>query len=52
MLAITIVICIFLFFTTGLILGSIEKKWSFSDELIEILENFESRITKLEKDKK
>lgn len=52
MLAIIIVICIFLFLVTALILNTIEKKYIINDELIEILENFESRIMKLEKDKK
>ena len=38
MLAITIVICIFLFLTTALILSTIEKKYIVNDELVEILE--------------
>ena len=36
MLAITIVICIFLFLTIALILNSIEKKYIINDELIQI----------------
>ena len=49
MLAITIVICIFLFFTTALILSTIEKKYIVSDELLEVMENLNERIEKLEK---
>ena len=49
MLAITIVICIFLFLTTALILNTIEKKYIVNDELVEILENLNGRIEKLEK---
>ena len=52
MLAITIVICVFLFLTTALILGQIEKKYIVNDELVEILENLNDRITILEKLKK
>ena len=51
MLAITIVICIFLFLTTALILNTIEKKYIVNDELVEILENLNGRIEKLEKEK-
>ena len=49
MLAITIVICIFLFLTTALILSTIEKKYIVNDELVEILENLNERIIILEK---
>ena len=49
MLAITIVICIFLFLTTALILNTIEKKYIVNDELVEILEDLNGRIEKLEK---
>ena len=49
MLAITIIICIFLFLTTALILSTIEKKYIVNDELVEILENLNERIEKLEK---
>ena len=49
MLAITIVICIFLFLTTALILNTIEKKYIVNDELVEILENLNGRIEKLKK---
>ena len=49
MLGITIVICIFLFLTTALILSTIEKKYIVNDELVEILENLNGRIEKLEK---
>ncbi len=49
MLAITIVICVFLFLTTALILGQIEKKYIVNDEVIIILEDLNKRIEKLEK---
>ncbi len=49
MLAITIVICIFLFLTTALILNTIEKKYIVNDEVIIILEDLNNRIEKLEK---
>ena len=49
MLAITIVICIFLFLTIALILNSIEKKYIINDELIQILENLNTRTERLEK---
>ena len=49
MLAITIVICIFLFLTTALILNTIEKKYIVNDELVEILEDLNKRVEKLEK---
>ena len=49
MLAITIIICIFLFLTTALILSTIEKKYIVNDELVEILENLNERIIILEK---
>lgn len=49
MLGITIVICIFLFLTTALILSTIEKKYIVNNELLDILENFNERITILEK---
>ena len=49
MLAITIVICVFLFLTTALILGQIEKKYIVNDEVIEILEDLNKRIVILEK---
>ena len=49
MLAITIIICIFLFLTTALILSTIEKKYIVNDELLEILENLNERIIILEK---
>ena len=49
MLAITIVICIFLFLTTALILNTIEKKYIVNDEVIIILEDLNKRIEKLEK---
>ena len=49
MLGITIVICIFLFLTTALILSTIEKKYIVNDELVEILENLNERIIILEK---
>ncbi len=49
MLAITIVICIFLFMTTALILSTIEKKYIVNDELVAILEDLNERIIILEK---
>ena len=49
MLGITIVICIFLFLTTALILSTIEKKYIVNNELVEILENLNERIIILEK---
>ena len=49
MLAITIVICIFLFLTTALILSTIEKRYIVNDELVEILENLNERIVIMEK---
>ena len=49
MLAITIVICIFLFLTTALILSTIEKKYIVNDELVGILENLNDRIIILER---
>ena len=49
MLAITIVICIFLFLTTALILSTIEKRYIVNDEVVIILEDLNKRIEKLEK---
>jgi hypothetical protein len=49
MLGITIVICIFLFLTTALILNTIEKKYIINNELLEILENLNERLIILEK---
>lgn len=48
MLEITIVICLFIFFTIALILKSIENKYIIADGLIEILENLNMRTEKLE----
>jgi hypothetical protein len=45
----TIVICIFLFLTTALIVNCIEKKYTANDEVIIILEHLTKRIEKLEK---
>ena len=39
MLGITIVICVFLFMTTALILSTIENKSKINNELLDILEN-------------
>lgn len=49
MLGITIVICIFLFLTTALILNTIEKRHRMNNELLEIIENLNERIIKLER---
>ena len=51
MLGMTIVICIFLFLTTALILSTVEKKYSANNDLLEILENLNERIKKLENQK-
>ena len=49
MLGVTIVICIFLFLTTALILNTIVKKSIVNDDLLEIIENLSERIIKLER---
>ena len=49
MLGITIVICIFLFLTTALIINTIEKRSILNDDLLEIIEDLNERIIKLEK---
>ena len=52
MLGITIVICIFLFMTTALILSTIENKNRMNNDLLEILENLDERLKLLEKKSK
>ena len=49
MLAITIVICIFLFLTTALILSTVEKRSEINSELMDILENLNDRLKRVEK---
>ncbi|MBP9479530.1 MAG: hypothetical protein KBF12_13040 [Sebaldella sp.] len=49
MLGITIVICVFLFMTTALILSTIENKSKINNELLDILENLNERLKILEK---
>ena len=49
MLGMTIVICIFLFMTTALILSTIEKRSEMSNEILEILENLNERLKILER---
>lgn len=51
MLAITIVICIFLFLMAALILGHIEKREQKKVEVYEILEELHSMILDLKKNK-
>ena len=51
MLAITIVICIFLFLMAALILGHIEKKQGDRKDVYEILEELHSMILDLKKNK-
>ena len=51
MLAITIVICIFLFLMTALILGHIEKKQENREDVYEILSELDKRIHDLRKNK-
>ncbi len=52
MLGITIIICVFLFMTTALIMSTIENKAKMNNELLDILENLNDRIKILEKDHK
>ena len=48
MLGMTIVICVFLFMTTALILSTIEKRNEMNNELLEMLENLNERLKILE----
>ena len=47
MLGMTIVICIFLFMTTALILSTVEKRNEINSDLLEILENLNERLKDL-----
>lgn len=49
MLGMTIVICIFLFLITALILNTIDKKQEINSDLLDILENLNERLKILEK---
>ena len=49
MLGMTIVICIFLFMTTALILSTVEKRSEINSDLLEILENLNERLKRVEK---
>ena len=49
MLGMTIVICVFLFMTTALILSTIEKRSEMSNEILEILENLNESLKILER---
>ena len=49
MLKIIIVICVFLFMTTALILSTIENKSRMNNELLDILENLNERLKLQEK---
>ncbi|ACZ07715.1 Uncharacterised protein [Sebaldella termitidis] len=51
MLAITIVICIFLFLMAALILGHIEKRQADKEDIYEILSELDKRIHDLIKNK-
>lgn len=51
MLAITIVICIFLFLMAALILGHIEKKVEHKEDIYEILGELDRHIQELRKNK-
>ena len=48
MLGMTIVICVFLFMTTALILSSVDKRTKTNNELLEILDNLNRRTKDLE----
>ncbi len=49
MLGMTIVICVFLFMTTALILSTVEKRSEINSELMDILENLNDRLKRVEK---
>ena len=49
MLGMTIVICVFLFMTTALILSTVEKRSGINSELMDILENLNDRLKRVEK---
>lgn len=49
MLGMTIVICVFLFLITALILNTIDKKQEINSDLLDILENLNERVKILEK---